>query len=141
MSARTTITPAPPAPQLHRQAALSMVPQVFLERDPQECTKWLRFAEDCVDELDAGASESEWLSAQLRAQACIEEADLLKEQEEPEAKSVSKHWLDGPLMLCGPSLVVTLAHCRRKIALVFDPFKQNYFQPNFHSLAKKITLL
>jgi len=92
-----------------RQAAFSMVQQVFRKRDPLERAKWLRLAKDCFEKLDAGAPEPERLSAQFCAQACTEEADLLKKQEELEAKSVSKRWLDGPHRFCGLSLVGTLS--------------------------------
>jgi len=89
-------------------AAYCSVMQVFQRREAEERTKWLLFAKDFFGHTDPAATEAERCSMQFCAQACSEEAQLLKAQVHLEEESVMKRWLNGPHRFAGLSLVDTL---------------------------------
>jgi len=91
-----------------RRAAYCSVMQVFHRPDAEVRIKLLRFAKDLFATGDPAAGESERMSMQFCGQACAEEADLLKAQCALEEESVLKHWLNGPHVFSGLSLVDTL---------------------------------
>mmetsp|Transcript_72406 Transcript_72406/g.204674 ORF Transcript_72406/g.204674 Transcript_72406/m.204674 type:complete len:865 (+) Transcript_72406:200-2794(+) len=93
-----------------QRAAFTEVHQVFKNPDVSWREMRLRFAKDSFGRAGGqGVPEAERLSTQSSAQACAEEAELLKKQAALEELGVQKHWLNGPHRFLGLSLVDTLS--------------------------------